>query len=131
MNQENKSKSTGATVLGIIALIVAIASLLISFIPIVGLISLILGSIAILLSIIAFFFAHNRDSKLIILAAFIVSIFSLIFSFPLFWQMIFLKDNYFGNGFTYLGEKFGFNLIIFEKIKIALWNFLRNFWSFF
>jgi len=58
-------------------------------------------------------------------------IFSLIFSFPLFWQMIFLKDNYFGNGFTYLGEKFGFNLNIFEKVKIVLWNFLRNFWSFF
>jgi hypothetical protein len=58
-------------------------------------------------------------------------IFSLIFSFPLFWQMIFSKDNYFSNGFTYLGEKFGFNLSIFEKVKIALWNFLRNFSSFF
>jgi len=56
---------------------------------------------------------------------------SFFFAFPLFLQIIFSKDNYFVNGFTYLGEKFGFNLSIFEKVKIALWNFLRNFSSFF
>jgi len=58
-------------------------------------------------------------------------IFSLIFAFPLFWQIIFSKDNYFSGSFTYLGEKIGFGLNFFEKIKIIFFNLCRNFLSFF
>ncbi len=76
-----KEKSTTAYVLGIISLIIAILSVILSFIPYVGLFSFVTGSIALILSIISYFFAYPTQSKVMILAAFIVSVFSLIFTY--------------------------------------------------
>lgn len=88
MNASNE-KSTTAIVFSIIALIVAIISVLLSFIPFIGVVSLILGGIAIIFSILAYFFATPHQSKSLMLAAFIVALFSMIFSY---WQYQEIKN---------------------------------------
>jgi len=77
----HKEKSTSSYVIGIIALIIATVSVILSFIPYVGLFSLISGSIALILCIIAYFLALPTQNKVLLLAAFILSLFSIIFSY--------------------------------------------------
>ncbi len=88
MNTMNE-KSATSIVFSILALIVAIIALLLSFLPFIGIISLILGGIAIIFSILAYFFATPHQSKNLILAAFIVALFSIIFSY---WQYQDIKN---------------------------------------
>ncbi len=79
---ENTEKTTSSSkILGIISLIIGIIALILAFIPLVGLAGMIPGSIACILAIIAFFLAAKKQNKGLILAAFIISLFSIIFSY--------------------------------------------------
>ncbi|NSW44537.1 MAG: hypothetical protein HPY79_01735 [Bacteroidales bacterium] len=81
MNTEKTSSS--AKVLGIISIIIALVSFAIAFIPLVGMIATITGAVGIILAVIAYFLATKEQNKGLILAAFIISIFSVIFAY---WQ---------------------------------------------
>ncbi|MCX7863248.1 MAG: hypothetical protein N2449_09680 [Bacteroidales bacterium] len=80
---ENKEKSVTSSVLSIAALVIAIVSFAFSLIPFLGVLAIVSGSLALILSVIAYFTAAPKQSKTLILAVFIVSIFSIIFSY---WQ---------------------------------------------
>jgi hypothetical protein len=81
MNTE-KTSST-AKVLGIISIIIALISFAIAFIPYVGVIATVTGSVGLILAVIAYFLATKNQNKGLILAAFIVSVFSIVFAY---WQ---------------------------------------------
>jgi uncharacterized membrane protein HdeD (DUF308 family) len=87
---ENSEKtSSAASVLGIISLILGILAIVLAFIPYVGIAAMFPGTIALILAIIAFFLATKHQSKGLILAAFILSVFSIVFAY---WQYNELKN---------------------------------------
>lgn len=81
MNTEKTSSS--AKVLSIISIIIALISFAIAFIPYVGIVATITGSVGLILAVIAYFLAARDQNKGLILAAFIVSIFSIMLAY---WQ---------------------------------------------
>jgi len=87
MNTEKTSSS--AKVLGIISIIIALLSFAIAFIPFVGMAATITGAIGIILAVIAYFLATKEQNKGLILAAFIISVFSVIFAY---WQFNEIKQ---------------------------------------
>jgi len=81
MNTEKTSSV--AKVLGIISIIIGIISFAIAFIPLVGMLATITGAVGLILAVIAYFLATKEQNKGLILAAFIISVFSIIFAY---WQ---------------------------------------------
>jgi len=81
MNTEKTSSA--AKVLGIISIIIGIISFAIAFIPLVGMLATITGAVGLILAVIAYFLATKEQNKGLILAAFIISVFSIIFAY---WQ---------------------------------------------
>ncbi len=78
---QKTEKSTTASVLGIISLILAIIAVILSFIPLIGIGAMIVGALSIILAVLAYFFTSSGQSKTIILAAFILAHFSIIFAY--------------------------------------------------
>jgi len=88
MNTEKTSSA--AKVLGIISIIIGIISFAIAFIPLVGMLATITGAVGLILAVIAYFLATKEQNKGLILAAFIISVFSIIFAY---WQYKDIEQN--------------------------------------